>query len=747
MREVLQPLCRAWVGVIKKAHEIKQQQFGKDADECRRFLDGPYDWMYSGKYATQGGPFSTEDNVPSPTFRMTSNKVADVVQLYGPALYSRNPHRMVTPRILSDYPFEKLAQKYPDPQMQQAIIQQMQMQVKASEDRKKCISGLFQDLLNATPNELDLQWHSRQAIDEALITGLGLLWTEPYRPPGSDMVFVGSFFDTVDNLLIDPDMETWKDAWWIARRCIAPVWELEKEYSLPKGSLKGSLESAKMQGTVNHSSADYNYFRKRGDTQDLAVYWKIYSRMGIGHKMSENMNVKIRASSEVLDAFGDNVYLVVSEHFDEFMNLHSGHGDITMDQLTKQISWPTPFWKDPTDPWPATRFVFHERQRKPWPMSHVKPALGELKFMNWVLSFLADKVKNTSRDFIAVLKGASEDFKTNVLSGSDLTLLEFERLQGSISNVVQFLQHPPFNRDILEVYEILRQEWEQRTGLSMLMYGETARQMRSATEAQQKSGQVRIRPDDMAQKVEWSSTLAARKEAIAAYWHYKENHLNRLLGPERSQLYQEYVMQEMTLDDVVYDLDIRIEAGSIRKPNKEMELANANAGVSVWQGILTQYAGATGDYGPINWLSRVWAKANDMENGFVMQPPPPPQPDQQAQMEAQMEAQRAQMEAQMVQQEHQMKMQHSQEEHSVKMQQKMEEAQLKSQLDSLTGQTKQRSRQDSEQQGLLMDLQSHLQSLRHSEEDHEQDLVQDEEKHDQELRQIDELPRRAGLPA
>jgi hypothetical protein len=445
MRDILRPLSRAWVGIIKKSHDAKSKAFGKDADLCRRFLDGPYDWMYTNQYSSQNGAFqmTSDENIPQTSFRMTTNKVADVVQLYGPSLYARNPHRMVSPKVFSELPFDLMIPPDAppdDPRIQHAI--QMQAQVDQRKLRvREATANVIQDLLNVTPNELDLEWHTRQAIDEALVTGLGCLWIEPYVAPGSRQQFIGSFYDSVDNLLMDPDMEQWKDLLWIARRRVMPRHLVERRYNLKPGTLKGSIESASMQGMIEARSAEYDYYRKRGETTDLSVFWEIYSRMGIGHNLSVGFDTRMRAAQSTLDQFGDHVYLVVSEEFPEgFLNLHEKHAAKEgIQESKKRVSWPTPFYKDPTDPWPCVRYYFHERSQTPWPSSHVKPALGELQFMNWTLSFLADKVKNTSRDFIALLEGAGEDIEAAIMDGVDLTVLKMKRNQGPLKDLIQFL--------------------------------------------------------------------------------------------------------------------------------------------------------------------------------------------------------------------------------------------------------------------------------------------------------------------
>lgn len=710
---VLRPITRAWMQIIKKAYEHKAKEFGNDADQARKFFDGPYDWLYtgSGGKTTTAFQVGTEANFPRPTFRMTHNKAAEVVQLYGPSLYSRNPHRQVTLRRQSDYPLDLI----PDQQAQQALAQEMQQKQRV----RQVSAGLVEELLNYTPNELDLRLHCRRAVDEALIIGMGLLWTEPYVPAGSPYTFVGSFYDTTDNLLIDPDMELIQDAKWIARRRVRPKWEVSRDFGIPMSELRGSVESSTQQATLQSGGPEYEYFRQQGDTNDLMVYFEIYSRMGLGHRMHERLNKHIELSSDLLDEFGDAVMLVVSDDFPTPLNLPEPVFEKgNMEEIADRLAWPTPYYLDPTDPWPFSYLAFHERPRKVWPMSHLKPGLGELMFLNWSFSFLADKIKNTSRDFIACLRSLDEDMKAMILSGGDLSLLEFEKAQGSkIGDLIQFLQHPPFNKDIVVVTQMMMQIFEERVGLNELMYGQSKRQLRSAAEANVKSEAMRIRPDDMAEVVEAWSTKAARKEAIASYWHLKGKDVQPILGPERAELYSQTVMQ-MDVREVIHEFQIRIEAGSIRKPNRDRDRQNLNEAVRVWGPVVQAYGQLTGDFEPLNFLAQQWEKVNEMEpRGIQFRPPPPPEPDQAA-------IQEAQLELEMKAAESQQKLQQRAEEHQMKMQQQIESSALKMQLDAI------KQAQDLEQ-----DQEEHGQEMRQDEEGHDQELTQDQQKHLQEMLQ------------
>lgn len=641
----LTPLVTHWLGKIKLAWDYKQREFGDDAEECMRFFDGPYDWLYRRGDTKQRG-FVVEEEVKPPTFAMTVNKCAEMVQLFGPVLYHRNPVRQVNPRQLPELPpeaaawmMQALMPQAPqapgmpgmmgmDPVMQMMAQQQAQQQLmmleqqtQESQARDRARAAILEAYLNYTPTALNLKEEARWAIDEALIKGLGCLWIEEYQPPGAGQKMIGSFYDSVDNLLIDSDMESLRDAKWIARLCIHPVWEVEDDYGLPRGTLRGNLESHDRQAEIS-SSPWLDYHRKKGTSNDLLCYWKIWSKMGAGGRLT-GIDQKLR---EPLEALGDYCYLVVSEQVPYPLNLPpqlQESGDLA--GLQQAVQWPTPFWAD--DAWPFVPISFHDRPRKVWPMSHLKPALGELKFINWMYSFVAGKIKVACRDFLAMRKSLSEDIKETILHGTDYELVQIEEQHGTISEVVQFLQHPQFHGDIWKVLEAVEANFEKRVGLTELMYGQTAVQMRSAQEAQVKSAQLQVRPDDMAEKVEAAMTYAARREALAIRWHLQAADVAPVLGPAAATLWDQLVVPSDPAE-VLFQLEYRIEAGSVRKPNRDRDLANANLAMNQLFQAFWTLALQTGNVAPVNAVLMMWAKANEIEEPqqLLLSPPPPPMP-------------------------------------------------------------------------------------------------------------------------
>jgi hypothetical protein len=635
MADSMRPVVTRWIEKLRLAREHKKKEFQDDADEANRFFDGPYDWLYKGW--RKGGPGGAlamgvgDEDVPGPSVEMTVNKTAELVQLFGPALYHQNPYRKVSPRKPPTLPAELYGDPN-DPNLQ-AYLQQLgarQMQAGAA-DRSRAM--LLEHVLNYTPDALDLKTQSRWAIDEALIKGMGVLWTMPTNPAAGGKL-AGSFFGTVDDLFMDPDAETIGEAKWVARRCRHPIWEVEQQYGLPPGTLRnrGSMESYTQAANISASDGgDGDYLRKKGESCDLITYYKIWSKMGLGGRLS---GMPIDAADRY-DGLGNFVYLVVCDGCTYPLNVPRDLCDFLCDEdqsvraqaaqaAGQFVQWETPYWAD--DAWPFEPIAFHWRPRKLWPMSHMKPAMGFLQFINWTYSMMAAKIRIACRDFIAVAKSAGEELKNSIKHGADFTIIDVESIHGSIDQVVKFLSHPGFNPEIYKVLEGAIAAFERATGLSELMYGLSNRQMRSAQEASVKSDAINVRPDDMATKVEEAMTNLSRREAFCLRWHLSGQQLVGVLGTDGAQAWD----QLLTVSDpatILRSLEYRIEANSIRKPNRATEAENMRQATQSLSQFFFQYAQATGDVAPFNALVTDWAKSIDLDAaGYQLQPPPPPPP-------------------------------------------------------------------------------------------------------------------------
>lgn len=611
---VFRTVVAHWLTKIQHARDHKRKVFQEAADECMGFYNGPKSWQ-----DVTGGTLGVDNSsdIADPTFKVSVNKTFEFVTIFGPALYYENPVRTVKPRMPVIIPPEFFGQ---DIMTYNALVQQENTRVQTDGLR----STLIEAMLNWTPSEFLLGTEARSAIDEALIKGRGCLWTELYSPPGTDMKVVRSLYDSTDNLMVDPDATSFKKALWVAKKCVHPVWQVERDFGLRVGSLKGNLESQAKQADVD-TSDDMLYDRKRGFTNDLLIYWKIYSKMGIGGRL-QGIRKDLRGP---LEMFGDYSYICVAENTPFPLNLSP---DDTNDPqfmadpqaVFAKVAWPTPYWGQ--DEFPVSVLDFHTIHQSPWPLPHLKAGMGELKFLNWCTSFLMGKIRNTTRDFIAIKKEAGEEIKTNILEGKDLTLLELESTHGTISELVQFLQHPEVNGDIWKMIAAVEENFDKRVGLTELMYGnQGATQIRSASEAKMRNQNMNVRPDDMRKQVEAWMSLVAGKEALCSRYHLVSADIQPVLGQMAAWAWTQFVSTR-DINIACRQLEYRIEAGSTARPNKDWEVQTMSDAFTSLAPVLQAYSQQTMDVMPLNNLLSDYAKSLDLDPArYQLRMPMPPQ--------------------------------------------------------------------------------------------------------------------------
>lgn len=612
---VFRSIVNHWLTKIRYARDHKRRVFQGAADECMNFYAGPRNWdsLMGTQFGMElgGNPLEIE-----PTFKVSVNKTFELVTLFGPALYFENPSRTVKPRMPVVVPPQFFGN---DPLVYQSLRQREDIRLQMDGLR----SVLLEAYLNWTPLEFQLREEARTAVDEALIMGRGVVWTDLYSVPASKMRVVRTQWDSVNNLLCDPDGPSFRRCEWVARRCVHPVWQVERDFNLRRGSVRGNLESHAKQSDVE-TTDDELFNRKRGYTNDLLVYWKIYSKMGVGGRL-QGIRKELR---DPLEIFGDYAYIVVADNIPFPLNLSP---DVTSDKsfsidpevVYSKVAWPTPFWK--AGDWPCSELDFHVLHNSPWPVPHMKSAMGELKFLNWANSFLMGKIRNTTRDFIAIKKEAGEEIKTTILEGKDLTLLELEASHGTISELVQFLQHPEINGDIWRVIESVEHNFDNRTGLTELMQGAPApTQPRSAHESEIRNQTMNVRPDDMRKCVEaWMSRVAV-KEAMCARYHLVGDDVKTPLGEMGAWAWDRFVATR-DLDEACHQLEYRIEAGSTARPNKNWEVQTMNTAFATLGPVLQAYSQVSGDVQPLNNLLADFAESLDLDPARYQLRPPTPQ--------------------------------------------------------------------------------------------------------------------------
>lgn len=705
------PLVAKWLELIEAAWKSKKA-FTDIGEQCASFYQARNGFLFEKEFREKYLGVTNENQLPR--HRLSFQKAFEYVAVLSPSLLWRHPQRNVKPRKRIDITpeqfgispemmqqwqqfqqqmgqFQQALQQYqqmmqqgpppppvpqpgqppvppmpwpppppqPPPPIDPNIQQPMQLwQWGQQQQQQETVAAnvrcqLLEEWLNYVPDEIPyggLTTHSRLAIIDALVKGMGCLWTSPYIFPGSERAIVGSFYDTVDNLLIDPDATSLGDATWIAQRVVAPIHQVEEEFSLTAGSLEGKggsvVSQQKMAPIGSTTSSGDQRKDKVGRTSELITYYKIWSKCGVGTNLVSHFDPDMKSNLERVS--GKFTFLCVCSNLTYPLNLPADQlENMSDEEVAKRLEWPFPSWRD--DKWPVSTIQFYPRLNNVWPLAPLAPALGELTFLQVVMSHLADRVVKSSRDFIAVLQSAGAEIEDAIKNGGDLTVLKLTEVHQDIGKVVQFLHQPSVNNDMWQIIDRINRLFEQRTGLTDFLMGQPGTQSRSATDAQIKGNNLSVRPDDMRMRVEEFQRNACVLEKQATRWFIQPADVELLFGKVGSYLWERYITSQ-PVEAVFRDTDCTIEPGSAARPDEAKDVENINTLAQFVGPILQQVYMQTGNPQPLNWLLQNIADAHKLNlNGFSLPAPPPPQqpqldPNQQAAQ--QMELQQKQLELQ-----------------------------------------------------------------------------------------------------
>jgi hypothetical protein len=271
-------------------------------------------------------------------------------------------------------------------------------------------------------------------------------------------VLTGCFFDSVDNLLIDPDC-TDPDlvtAKWIARRHVNAYWEVERRFGLEEGTLKGRGQSESNAHVVADSARRGR--KRREDNQevnDQVVWYEIFSKMGAGTRDSAWPNEYTRVLHEAMEeGVGDFAYLCVTEALKYPLNLTPSDMHTDVQEATEKLMWPCPTYVDHR--WPVALLDFYPDVDGCWPIAPLGPGLGELIAMNIILSAFLENAYENRKTIIAIAEHAVEELENALKSTNSTEFIKLRSdLRESVSSMVQILKRPEMNNDPLKALEYL----------------------------------------------------------------------------------------------------------------------------------------------------------------------------------------------------------------------------------------------------------------------------------------------------
>ena len=608
VRYPLGGVCQQWRELFDVAKKDKEEKFGKFAKETYGFFNGPPDFMWSEEYARdRGGYLDKSATSQMPMFRVQLNKISDAVDLYGPHLMHRYPQVLMSPVYPPEVTPEAMGAVDPSMMQQLAVMMQNRQQTQKIQDSIAEIGGSY---INWLQVETKKKAHARRIITEAIVKGMGVGYTEMYWPTAGSIKYPRTRHISVDQYIKDPDAKHNEDVQWIGVEWYQTITEVARKFEVPPEWL---------------SEANHTFAKQKGQSEtkesksfDMVRYVEVFSKNGAGARLSTMKDISDELK-EFLEFLGDVCYMAIPEYLPFPLNLPPvAMASETPDQLLERTSWPTPFFMDAGagEDWPVTELYFKEDTDSAWPISLFKPLIGEIQFVNWVLSFIADTVAANAHNYLGVLRAAAEDIQEQLKKqrSGPFHMIEIDSTFGRrIDEVVSILDKPSFQYDLWKMVSEAIDIIEKGSGITDLMYGQPGRQMRSAEEAKLLGDTTTVRPDDMAEKSDSFYSLCGMKEWQAAVWHCDENDVAPILGPMGTHVFINTI-QAMPFEWIMRDYQFRLAAGSARKQNFSNRISSltefARVAMPYWQLLLDRF----GIMNPYNAFVQEWGKATQVDD-------------------------------------------------------------------------------------------------------------------------------------
>jgi len=622
------PLIQSWKNAIEASRKARQPWLDT-AELCKHFYSGTQGFMWQPAFKNRWFK-----NLPEGRFQINVAKVFEFISIVAPTLMADYPLRYTTN-------YERL--EIPPEFWQDQMMGQMYEQEEAKERVDSLTrNNLMQYYLNYAQREQPgggLLEDSHAAIVDACLTGRGILRVDPYEPSGGTGVLTGAFRVDSTKFFIDPNCvrSNLTDAKWIAIEHSTPHWELEKRFGWPADSLKKyATKATKGTAFTNTNTAKSP---AEGNTMDMVTWYECYSKMGVGTRFKD---CKMPTWHEAFESsVGDYAYACFNPTMPELLNVR---GDFIeqadIEQVKNAFDWPVHYYDDGR--WPVALLDFWIRTDCPYPIAPVAMGLPELICINAFISKLADRAYQDSLTKAAVVQELAEDAVQKLLSYQDEVIALNPMNENNVNKLVSYLQRPPVSTDVFQVLEYLMNEFNKRVGLTELMYGLNpgGKVSRTAADATLKGEAVNTRPEFMRSRVGAWQTEVANMDRICAAEHVSGETLIPLLGRTGAQLWTQLITQA---DPIVYmrEMRCRIEASSIKRPNKEKEIQNTQQLASILLPVGQWYAQMTQNTEPINSVIAAMCKSLDQDDeGWLLPQIPPPQPDPRQEEMAELEKQK-----------------------------------------------------------------------------------------------------------
>jgi len=597
-------IVKKWLERIENAKKARDYYFG----EVARTIDILYNRSYKDVYlVSENDLVEGEASWPEidTFYKPKLNKIHEFLALMVPTVLTKIPRRVVMPR-LQHIPARLVEAGASDPSGLRTV--------------RDIAAWMLEVYLNYTVQETDLTYEARMAVQEALLYGRGMLWSEVID--AGNRTLVTSSFDSWRNLLIDPDAQLLRDAGYIIRRRRMPKWQAQARLGLPDAVLESLADSLDPEDRRAHET-------------EIVEYYEIYSRIGIGHVLAGPEDEDLGELWTALESMGQFCWLAIADGVEYPLNLRPDMNLKTEGEFRQALEWPLPLYGDVTDPWPVTFLDFYPCADNPWARSPLEPGIPFLAFLDHLYGYIMSRVRWDAKVIVAAPRGLQIDLDTMQESIRDVEVVYVDEDQiVDMAKAIVPIEIPPMKPEILTVLQIINRAFEQAVMLDPMMYGlpgET--EPRSAFESRRREAHLSTRPKDMADTVEKWMSRVSRKEGILTRLYVGADTIAPLVGEPlpvgevgeipAGPLTRIWIEQINTDDPLlaVSEYEYSVATGSGRRHDPAYMSQVAQAVAQMYGTLALQEAYQTGNVRPFNKIVEMLGRILDVDlSEFMLTP-------------------------------------------------------------------------------------------------------------------------------
>lgn len=607
---LLGPIVTQWFARFDAAAQSKER-FSMMAKLCRQFLGSSAKAMWEDAFRKEFYP-----QISQPQFMVSLNKAFELVAIIGPSLYWQNPTREVRTADIPDQTRVAQLLGLQDPQLLEQVAQQQAMEA----EQRRLTNSLMTVVLDYISREHPggVKSDIELIVQDALVTGRGCGWTEVYANRATGEPMIGTFYDNVDNLLLDPDARDPKlrDVRWMARRHREPVWVAERRFKCPPGYLEGRGTHVSSEWVAKYNTEGVNR-ASTGLYCDEIEWYEIWSVGGIGARVT-GVNGQMGQALDQLT--GDYCYLCVARTVPHPLNLppllvNTGSPDM----IREALRWRTSrhgaifeLWKDRR--WPVEVMDFYPVTNTTWPMAVLGPGIGALLAMNILLVTHLQLSWDRRRDIIAANGAYAKEVMAALNGDANPAVIEINSASNmGINDILGFINRPEVKGNLLEWILFLDNQFQMATGLDDIHYGISQKQARVTSDVESRQKAANVRPEKMATDVHQFIVSTSRKESWLAAQYMKGEQLRPLLG-NWGALAWDSLVGSVPVEHLFRELDVFIEAADMQRPNREKDMADMERVIPYLLPVLQTYAQLTGDEKPLNAITSRFGDIMQIQN-------------------------------------------------------------------------------------------------------------------------------------